>query len=195
MPSKPPVKPGDPPIRPIDYTVNANGCWVWKWSVHPKGYAVVLFKGRQRKAHRVAYERANGPIPGGQIIRHLCGNPSCINADHLRAGTPKDNARDMVASGNQHNQKLTPNDGTEIRRTFAADNISRAAIARKYGVTTGAIRSIIANVDFNDPDYTPPPKERMRTGSRSRTLDERSAREIRQIYLRGAEGFGSGVLS
>lgn len=184
MPRKPPVKPGDPPVRPIDYTVNHDGCWVWNWSVHPKGYALVLFKGKPRKAHRVAYELVYGPIPEGQIIRHLCGNPSCINAEHLCAGTPKENAQDMVLAGNQHAQKLSPVDATEIRSLFAKGEVSRSEIARRYSVTAGTIRLIVANGTFYDQAYNPPPKERMRKSGLSKTLDESSAKKIREIYRR-----------
>ena len=184
MPSKPPVKPGDPPIRrPIDYTVNTNGCWVWNWSVETKGYATVRVNGRSLKAHRVAYERANGPIPDGQVIRHLCGNPSCLNPDHLRSGTPTENMRDMVAAGNQHNQKLTPNDAAEIRRIFAEGNISQAEIARTYGVKGGTTRKIVFNERFYDPGYTPP-LARLTRSPKSR-IDEDLATEIRQTYLAG----------
>jgi len=185
MPRKPPLKPGNPPIRPIDYTVNGDGCWVWNWSIHPKGYPSVPFRGKARKAHRVAYELVYGPIPEGQIIRHRCGNPSCVNPVHLLAGTPKENAQDMVVAGNQHGQKLWPADATEIRRQFAKGGVSRSEIARQYGVTAGAIRLIVANETFCDPDYSPPSKERLRKSGLGKTLDESSAKEIREIYRRG----------
>ena len=181
MPGKPPVKPGDPPIRPIDYTINDNGCWVWNWSVHPKGYATVQVNGRARKAHRVAYELANGPIPAGQIIRHLCGNPSCINPEHLQAGTITENSRDMVAAGNQVIQKLMPSGAVEIRRIFAERKCSFAEIGRQYGVTGGTIRAIVVNENFYDSTYTPPsPKRRKR-----KPIGKLLAAEIRQTYLNG----------
>ena len=183
MARKPLVRPGDPPIRPIDYTVNDNGCWVWKWSVHPKGYATVRVNGRTRKAHRVAYELVNDPIPEGQIIRHLCGNPSCLNPDHLRVGTPADNMRDMVAAGNQHNQKLTWDDAAAIRRVFAEGSISKAGLARQYGVGAGAIQKVVANHRFYDPAYSPPA---VRPTRRPRNqIGDEMAGEIRQTYLSG----------
>ena len=180
MPSKHPVKPSDPPIRTIDYTINDDGCWVWNWSVETKGYATVLFNGRRCKAHRVAYELANGPIHEGQIIRHLCGNPSCINPDHLKAGTHRENSIDMVNAGNQHHQKLTVDDAKEIRRIFSVENKSRAEIGRQFAVTTSAVRSAIANEHFYDPTYTPPP---IRSTKRPRQrIGFELAKEIRQIY-------------
>ncbi len=190
MPGKKPRhKPGEPPIRTIDYTVNADGCWVWNWSVHRKGYASVWVDGRGVKAHRVAYELANGLIPEGMVIRHICpngGNPSCVNPDHLRAGTPSENARDMAEAGNQGNQKLLPSDAAEIRRIFAAGNgkTSRRSIARQYGVSSGTISLIIANKTFYDPGYTPQLPQQ-RGGLSAKRLDESQAGQIRQLYSTG----------
>ncbi len=187
MPGKLRHKPGEPLIRTIDYTVDDNGCWVWKWSVHKKGYASVWVDGRGVKAHRVAYEQANGPISAGTVIRHICpngGNPSCVNPAHLRAGSPKENAQDMVKAGNQGNQKLLPSDAAEIRRIFAEDNgkTSQRSIARQYGVSPQTIGYIIANKNFYDPEYKPPPRKKRKSAN---NLGEDKARQIRQLYLSG----------
>ena len=42
-------------------------------------------------AHRVAYEKAYGPIPEGLVIDHLCRNGLCVNPEHLEAVTRKEN--------------------------------------------------------------------------------------------------------
>ncbi len=183
MPRKPPVRAGDPPIRSFDYTINEKGCWVWKWSVERKGYASVRVNGRAQKAHRVSYELAKGPIPERAIIRHLCDDPACLNPDHLKVGTGSDNMRDMAASGNQGNQKLTIDEANEIRQIFARDDTSQADLARRYGVSSSAIRKIIYNERFVDSDYHPP---HPRPNRRSRkVVGEKLAREIRKAYDAG----------
>jgi hypothetical protein len=41
-------------------------------------------------AHRWIYEQLIGPIPDGMQIDHLCGNPRCVNVEHLVAVTRAD---------------------------------------------------------------------------------------------------------
>lgn len=57
--------------------------------------------------HREVWEKANGPIPPGRCVMHRCDNPGCINIEHLRVGTPKDNSADMAAKGRASNAKKT----------------------------------------------------------------------------------------
>jgi hypothetical protein len=52
-----------------------------------------------RRAHRVAWIKAHGPIPTGLVVRHICDNPPCVNVDHLVLGTDADNIHDMHERG------------------------------------------------------------------------------------------------
>jgi hypothetical protein len=69
----------------------ADECWLWPGLRDARGRGVVFHDGKQRKAHRVAYERLVGPIPGGLEPDHTCRNLACFNPKHLEPVTHKVN--------------------------------------------------------------------------------------------------------
>lgn len=66
-----------------------NECWLWTAFCTPNGYGQVAINRYPHKAHRVAYEIANGPIPDGLTIDHVrargCISRACVNPTHLEA--------------------------------------------------------------------------------------------------------------
>ena len=56
------------------------------------GYGQIWANGKLRRAHRYAWERANGPIPEGMVIDHTCWNPPCVDVQHLRLARPMQNS-------------------------------------------------------------------------------------------------------
>lgn len=74
-------------------------CWNWLGVKNLQGYGKFSQFGRTFAAHRTSYEMHKGPIPSGQVVRHACDNPSCVNPSHLLTGTRHDNMADMVARG------------------------------------------------------------------------------------------------
>lgn len=71
------------------------------------GYGQIMFKGVLKKAHRLVWEQHHGEIPKGMHVDHICHNVavandmclgqatcvhrSCININHLRLLTPREN--------------------------------------------------------------------------------------------------------
>jgi hypothetical protein len=88
-------------------------CIEWEGGHWSTGYPYRVRKvsegpGRRLIAvHRERWEQANGPIPPGRLIMHTCDNPGCINIEHLRLGTPRDNMIDKVSKGRDHNSVKT----------------------------------------------------------------------------------------
>ena len=77
-----------------------GGCWLWtaarsgrdgQYGNFGVGYP------KQMLAHRWSYENAHGPIPDGMQIDHICRVTLCVNPDHLRVVTNKQNHENIVA--------------------------------------------------------------------------------------------------
>lgn len=70
----------------------SDGCWFWKGYLDVHGYGHFSVSHRMTVgAHRFSYQLANGVIPDGLVIDHLCRKPPCVRPDHLEAVTQKVN--------------------------------------------------------------------------------------------------------
>jgi hypothetical protein len=68
-----------------------TGCWLWTGALNYAGYGVFCRDGRKHRAHHVGYEHYIGPVPDGFQLDHRCRVRSCVNPDHLRAVTSRQN--------------------------------------------------------------------------------------------------------
>lgn len=88
--------------------LNLDQCWPWRASLDRHGYGQFkpVLGAPPLRAHRVAWEIFNGrDVPDGRLILHSCDNPRCCNPNHLRPGTHKDNARDMLVRHRNYHRK------------------------------------------------------------------------------------------
>lgn len=92
------------------YTFETScGCHVWVGALFDNGYGVLRVDGKNKKAHRVAFELANGVALGReQILLHSCDNPQCVNPTHLTVGTSRDNTLDCLSKGRYRNRYGAP---------------------------------------------------------------------------------------
>lgn len=129
-----------------------SGCWIWHGALHSQfGYGA--FKLGDRKspvmtAHRASFLINKGDIPVGNVVRHICDNPSCVNPDHLEVGTHKDNANDKVVRGRQpkgekaYNARATDSLVIEMRKLPRKEGI---ALAVERGISRQAASDIMSN--------------------------------------------------
>lgn len=81
-------------------------CWVWQKGCCNKGYghfytycsSAAGAKGRKGKsvevrAHIASWVLANGPLPAGMTLDHLCRNTKCIRPSHLECVSRPENTR------------------------------------------------------------------------------------------------------
>ena len=126
-----------------EYRLDAEtGCWMWQRYTDPKGYARMSVGGKRPLAHRVFYERANGPIPDGMEIDHTCNNSSCVNPEHMVPRTPS-----------EHKQRhdfdyLSPDAIREIKALFPAE--TQAAIARRFNIDPSTVSRIVRGETWVD---------------------------------------------
>lgn len=89
------TKPGTPldeRFRRLYKPDDRSGCWLWDGAKTSGGYGKFRFAtGRNKFAHRWAYERYVGVIPHGMTIDHLCNTPGCVRPSHMRVATQRDN--------------------------------------------------------------------------------------------------------
>ena len=87
------------------FVEKTESCWNWKGALDPSGYGSLKINGFKRSSHRISYTIHKGEIPENLMILHNCHNPSCVNPDHLRAGTAKDNSQDEIDRCNTRHYK------------------------------------------------------------------------------------------
>jgi hypothetical protein len=75
----------DPDVIPCPTT----GCWLWGGKLNRNGYGQA---GGGPMAHREAWKKVNGPVPEGMVLDHVCRMRCCVNPDHLRVVTKRENS-------------------------------------------------------------------------------------------------------
>jgi hypothetical protein len=121
-----------------------SGCWLWMGSMLWNGYG----RYKNVKAHRLAWEIFNGPVPSSLFVLHRCDTRLCVNPDHLFLGSTADNMADKVRKGRQAmgskngQSKLTEEQVRHIRELSAS--LQLAELAKKFGVCKTTIYYIVS---------------------------------------------------
>lgn len=68
-----------------------QACWLWTGAKKANGYGNVKIAGKNLHPHRVSWDLLVGDIPNGMVLDHICHVRLCVNPDHLRVVTQKQN--------------------------------------------------------------------------------------------------------
>lgn len=79
-------------------------CWIFMGTTS-RGYGYIYDNRLKRGvvAHRAAYEIEVSTIPEGMVVDHICHNRTCVNPDHLRLATPKQNSENLSPKARKNN--------------------------------------------------------------------------------------------
>ena len=125
-----------------------TGCWNWKGATS-EGYGVLGFHHTSIRTHRISYSIYKGDIPPGLEVLHSCDNKLCVNPEHLRVGTHRENIQEAVDRGllgrgaDASGAKLSWKDVEDIRRDYLTGLLTHDMIGELYGVHTTTVARVV----------------------------------------------------
>lgn len=141
-------------------------CWIWTAGKVGTGYgAFAVTPTKQKRAHVMAWELTNGPMPEGMLLCHSCDNRSCCRPSHLFPGTHSANSIDAMSKGRltqlakahqahldgrvnycrgsaMPNSKLSEADVNEMRRLHRDESCGYKRLHKRFGVSVGVAQRI-----------------------------------------------------
>ena len=126
-----------------------TGCWVWTGTVRSDGYGIMCTgsptNGTRKTfaVHRVSYQVYKGELMEGVEVCHSCHNKLCVNPEHLRQDTRRENSIDTVHTGvGLGMQKLDIEQVKAIKQLLREGVLSQRSIAWMFNVTPCTINDI-----------------------------------------------------
>lgn len=121
-------------------TKTESGCWLWTGAARSDQYGACHFRGKVEGVHRVSYVLHIGEIPAGKIIMHTCDVRLCVNPQHLKLGTWKENWQDGVSKG-----RMTP------RKCVVVNPLSNEQISEVVRQYEAGVSFKILSISFDIP--------------------------------------------
>lgn len=84
------------PLEAFEARVERRGdCLVWTGAIRETGYGAMWDGRRVVRPHRWNWERTHGPVPANMDLDHICHNRACVDLDHLRVTSRKQNMENL----------------------------------------------------------------------------------------------------
>lgn len=137
-------------VRPSDMdrllakVEKTESCWNWIGAMKANGYGAFWFNQSPGYAHRAAWEMANGPIPEGMLIDHLCFNHACVNASHMRLTTQKQNQENRAGQRSDNTSGYRGVSWKRGRWTAEFHHHGRSVYVGRFDDVEEANRAVIA---------------------------------------------------
>jgi DNA-binding transcriptional regulator YiaG len=196
-----------PTWKPLAFFVDKKGCWIQdSHAANKDGYCMMTTDRGREGAHRAVCREVHGePLLDTPVTRHfVCGDPRCVNPDHICWGTHLENSGDMLRHGTRltgeknGSAKLTAGDIEYIRGN---PNILLSAIAKRLGVSVSVVSMVRSGKRWGSPTYPVQNGRRSGDGHPQKKLTDSDIREIRndsestQRELAGKKGVSQQLIS
>ena len=136
----------------VDTSNGFDSCWPYLGGRIKQGYGKFEHQGVTLRAHRVAYELANGTIDPTLVVRHTCDYPPCCNPAHLIQGDQVSNIEDARERGRlcvgerSHCAKLTDAVVRWIRSVYIKGDPEYGSrpLSRRLGVSSHTMDKVVS---------------------------------------------------
>ena len=135
----------NPKYVKMSETLSLNGifCKEWIKSKDKDGYGKTQINSVPLGAHVLSCMISNNYVrPENLYVRHLCGNRSCVEGEHLKFGTQEENMADRIMHGTTGN-KISSKIAEEIRTIYAKGEISQKKLGKIYGIGEKLVCDIV----------------------------------------------------
>ena len=121
-------------------------CWIWQGrTIKRGGYGITYVARRGTVLAHVAYfEEANGAVPGGLVLDHVCRVSACVNPAHLEPVTQAENVR------RGRNTKFSDQEINSLRLLWATGKYTQTQLASAYGMSSAHISCILRGVSRSE---------------------------------------------
>jgi hypothetical protein len=121
-------------------------CWLWLGSVSDQGYGRFRAGRKSHMASRFAWREKGKPDPGELTVSTRCGNKLCMR--HLftrtRAEIIASVPRLQRSGEDSHLARVTARQVLLMRKLYGKGNVTQAELARRFGISTGHVKNILA---------------------------------------------------